>query len=53
MNRPLTFLATAVALVFPVTASVVEFRRDIEPLFTEHCVKCHGLEKQKGGLRLD
>jgi len=30
-----------------------DFARDIQPLFANHCVKCHGLEKQKGGLRLD
>ncbi len=31
----------------------VDFARDIQPLFANHCVKCHGPEKQKGGLRLD
>jgi mono/diheme cytochrome c family protein len=31
----------------------VDFARDIKPILTEHCVKCHGPEKQKGGLRLD
>ena len=29
------------------------FARDIQPLLAERCVKCHGAEKQKGGLRLD
>ena len=36
----------------PATTSV-DFARDIEPLFANHCLKCHGPEKQKGGLRLD
>ncbi len=31
----------------------MDFVRDIQPLLAEHCVKCHGPEKQKGGLRLD
>ena len=31
----------------------VDFARDIRPLFAERCVKCHGPEKQKNGLRLD
>lgn len=31
----------------------VDFDKDIRPLFEERCVKCHGPEKQKGGLRLD
>jgi len=34
-------------------AGPVDFKRDIEPVLQEHCVKCHGAEKQKGGLRLD
>src|SRR5207244_3805914 len=31
----------------------VDFARDIRPLFEQHCFKCHGPEKQKGGLRFD
>lgn len=30
-----------------------DFRSEIRPLLAEHCEKCHGAEKQKGGLRLD
>ena len=37
----------------PATTAPVEFARDIQPLLADHCVKCHGPEKQKGGLRLD
>ena len=37
----------------PPAALQVDFARDIQPLLQEHCVKCHGVEKQKGGLRLD
>jgi len=29
------------------------FESRIRPIFAENCVKCHGPEKQKGGLRLD
>lgn len=29
------------------------FETEIRPLLAEHCVKCHGPEKQSGGLRLD
>jgi cytochrome c553 len=29
------------------------FEQKIRPLFAEHCVKCHGDKRQKGGLRLD
>ena len=31
----------------------VEFDGDVRPLLELHCVKCHGADKQKGGLRLD
>ena len=27
--------------------------RDVFPIFSEHCLKCHGPEKQKSGYRLD
>lgn len=30
-----------------------DFVRDIQPIFAESCVECHGPAKQKGGLRLD
>jgi mono/diheme cytochrome c family protein len=32
---------------------IANFERRIRPLLAEHCVSCHGAEKQKGGLRLD
>lgn len=31
----------------------VDFGRDIQPILQTHCVKCHGPNKQEGGLRLD
>ena len=34
-------------------AAPVDFTKDIQPLLAQHCVKCHGPEKQKGELRLD
>ena len=37
----------------PAAAIATDFARDIQPLFAERCVKCHGSEKQKGGLRLN
>jgi mono/diheme cytochrome c family protein len=32
---------------------VAQFEREVKPILEEHCFKCHGAEKQKGGLRLD
>ena len=37
----------------PAATAPVDFARDIQPLLADRCVKCHGPEKQKGGLRLD
>jgi len=33
--------------------AAVEFVRDIQPIFAEKCVRCHGDDRQEGGLRLD
>lgn len=30
-----------------------DFESVIQPIFTSRCVKCHGPDKEKGGLRLD
>ena len=32
---------------------VVDFKKEIWPLFQEHCVKCHGPDQQKSGYRID
>src|SRR5262245_41017130 len=37
----------------PPATGKVNFDTDIKPILTAHCIKCHGPEKQKGGLRLD
>jgi mono/diheme cytochrome c family protein len=44
--------ADALDLPDPVNRPVKYFG-DIHPVLAEHCVSCHGPEKQKGGLRLD
>lgn len=31
----------------------MDFVRDVAPLLQQHCISCHGAEKQKGDLRLD
>ena len=35
------------------TEGIQFFEDKVKPLFKEHCIKCHGEKKQKGGLRLD
>ncbi|NBV21689.1 MAG: DUF1549 domain-containing protein [Proteobacteria bacterium] len=37
----------------PAVSGPVDYAKDIQPLFAARCYSCHGLEKQKGGLRLD
>ncbi|MBM3877724.1 MAG: hypothetical protein FJ386_13585 [Verrucomicrobia bacterium] len=49
--------ALTVALVTATAAGAadakVDFAKDVLPILDKHCVKCHGADKQKGGLRLD
>jgi mono/diheme cytochrome c family protein len=33
-------------------AEVADYSRDIQPLFAEHCLECHGPDASKGGLVL-
>jgi ankyrin repeat protein/mono/diheme cytochrome c family protein len=35
------------------TRAKVDFRGDIQPLFQQHCIECHGPSQQMGGMRLD
>lgn len=37
----------------PASTAKIDFDADIKPLLAVHCVKCHGADKPKGGLRLD
>lgn len=34
-------------------AATVDFDRDIKPIFAERCLRCHGPERSRSGLRLD
>jgi cytochrome c553 len=36
----------------PAAARTVDFERDIRPILTRSCLRCHGAKKQEGGLRL-
>ncbi len=37
----------------PAASKQIDFVKDIQPIFKEHCYSCHGEVKQKGGLRWD
>src|SRR5687767_6287889 len=43
-------LATPVAQV---AKPQVDFAREVEPVFKAHCYRCHGVQQQMNGLRLD
>jgi hypothetical protein len=47
--------ASALALLLPSSAfaQTVNFEQGVWPIFESSCVKCHGAEKAKAGLRLD
>jgi mono/diheme cytochrome c family protein len=32
---------------------LIDFQRDVKPVFARHCIKCHGPSKQENGLRVD
>jgi len=37
----------------PAAAHPVDFVKDIQPILSKSCLKCHGPEKQKNGFRVD
>jgi hypothetical protein len=45
---PLSFLFTPLLAA----AGEIDFQRDIQPIFSEYCLECHGMDKAKGGLAL-
>jgi hypothetical protein len=52
--RKLLLLAGVLAIgSLPVRAADVDFEKEIKPIFEQTCIKCHGPETAKNGLRLD
>jgi hypothetical protein len=52
-RSPISVLLLATLVGRAVADDQVEFRRDVLPILQDHCLKCHGPEKQEGGLRFD
>ncbi len=44
---------TIVAAAEPTVADLEFYEKQIRPLLTEHCLKCHGPQDTKGNLRID
>jgi mono/diheme cytochrome c family protein len=49
----ITAIIAAPLAAFAAAPGDLDFIREVRPIFANHCFKCHGPEKQKGGLRLD
>ena len=48
------FLQVSACLLFShASQAQASYQKDVAPILENHCVKCHGEEKQKSGLRLD
>jgi hypothetical protein len=41
------------AFAVSVSPAAVDYMRDVKPLLTQHCVRCHGANKQEASLRVD
>ena len=55
MKKLILILTGVVVTTGALTAAdaKVDFAKDIQPILQQNCIKCHGVEKQKGKLRLD
>ena len=57
MFRSFAFSAVAglclVPQVFSQTPAKVDFARDVQPIFRQNCIGCHGPTNQNNGLRVD
>ncbi len=50
------FLLAALALTGAAAARAedkIDFTKQIQPIFVEHCIKCHGADKAQGKMRLN
>ena len=45
-------LFIVVGVLFLRSASAADFGKDVRPVLETYCFKCHGAEKQKGGVKL-
>ncbi|MBI1346012.1 DUF1553 domain-containing protein [bacterium] len=48
-----TWIAMPVVAEEASPAAIEFFEKSVRPVLVEHCIKCHGPEQQKGGLRVD
>src|SRR5712672_788289 len=53
MKFSLLCLAGLLTAVAPLAAAPVDYVREVKPIFTEHCYRCHGASQHKSELRMD
>jgi hypothetical protein len=53
MNRGLFLSCVGLVGSMVHAMAAVDFSSDVQPVFEQHCLKCHGPDKQKGTFRLD
>src|SRR6266853_2853257 len=51
--RSATAIVSLLLIASVTSHAEIDFAREVQPIFEKNCCKCHGAEKQKGGLRLD
>jgi mono/diheme cytochrome c family protein len=49
----LAFPACSVVAEEPTREQVAFFEEHVRPILVEHCLECHGSDRQRGGLRVD
>lgn len=49
----IVLIAAGLTLAASPAFAAVDFEKEVSPILAEHCIQCHGEEKQKGKFRLD
>lgn len=52
MNRLYVLAAAAAGLSTAMAAEKVDFTKEVKPILEKYCLRCHGAEHPKGGLKL-
>jgi hypothetical protein len=53
LKKPTIYLSLVLGYSFLAAQENIDFRRDIEPIFQEHCIKCHGPDEEESDFRVD
>jgi hypothetical protein len=56
LSRKFAAVATAFLIAVPFAGAanaLVDYARDVKPIFKQHCYRCHGASQQKSGMRMD